>query len=208
MKLLLTPPRPKRPLPPHVHTVTMRGREYFYFQIGRSTGAAGPRIKISDPWSDEEIRGAHEASGVTFRGMVATDWKAEVSRVFISAKVRAGNQKLEFGIDRSFLTELLIEQGHRCAISRLFFDTNGYETCHAHPFAMSIDRIDSNGGYTKSNVRLVCFIVNVSLGQWGLAAVERMAVAIASERRRKLEKSELGKPLENLKNMTAIKSST
>ncbi len=36
-----------------------------------------------------------------------------------------------------------------------------------HPFAPSLDRISSRGGYTADNVRLVCIAVNFGMGQWG-----------------------------------------
>jgi hypothetical protein len=35
------------------------------------------------------------------------------------------------------------------------------------PFSPSIDRIDSNKGYTKDNCRLVCTIVNFGLHRFG-----------------------------------------
>src|SRR6185437_13095625 len=36
-------------LPPHVHRVVSRGREYFTFQKARGTKNAGPRIKLPHP---------------------------------------------------------------------------------------------------------------------------------------------------------------
>jgi hypothetical protein len=36
-----------------------------------------------------------------------------------------------------------------------------------HPFAPSVDRRLSSGGYTEDNVRLVCVAVNFAMGQWG-----------------------------------------
>jgi hypothetical protein len=35
------------------------------------------------------------------------------------------------------------------------------------PFAPSLDRINSHGGYTPDNVRLVFTAVNFGMGQWG-----------------------------------------
>ena len=48
--------RPRKPtitLPPHVHRVVSRGREYFTFQKGRGTKAAGPRIRLPHPADPE-----------------------------------------------------------------------------------------------------------------------------------------------------------
>ena len=59
-------------LPRSVHRVVSRGREYFYFQAGRGTTHAGPRIKLpSDPTSPEFWNAIRQAQGVV--GPVATD---------------------------------------------------------------------------------------------------------------------------------------
>lgn len=59
-------------LPKAVHKVISRGREYFYFQPGRGTDAAGPRIRLpNDPHSPEFWVAIRQAQGVT--GAVRTD---------------------------------------------------------------------------------------------------------------------------------------
>ena len=105
-----------------------------------------------------------------------------------------------------FLHDLPVDQGERlfseqmglCAVSGLPFSLEQFAgVLVKHPFAPSLDRISSRGGYTVDNVRLVCIAVNFGMGQWGeelyltfaRAAVERsnqvddaisMAVAAAS----------------------------
>jgi hypothetical protein len=57
-----------------------------------------------------------------------------------------------------------------------------------HPFAPSIDRRSSSGGYTKDNVRLVCVAVNFGMGQWGEEVFLRLAqAAVEREKQRKIE---------------------
>lgn len=52
-------------LPPSVQRVTSGGREYFYFQAGRGTDHAGPRIKLpSDPQSPEFWHAVRQAQGI------------------------------------------------------------------------------------------------------------------------------------------------
>lgn len=52
-------------LPKAVHRVVSRGREYFYFQIGRGTLHAGPRIRLpDDPHSPEFWQAIRTAQGV------------------------------------------------------------------------------------------------------------------------------------------------
>lgn len=53
-------------LPRGVHKVISRGREYFYFQAGRGTDAAGPRVRLpSDPRSPEFWSALRQAQGVS-----------------------------------------------------------------------------------------------------------------------------------------------
>lgn len=53
------------PLPKGVHKVTSRRREYFYYQPGRGTSAAGERVKLpDDPQSPEFWAAIQRAKGV------------------------------------------------------------------------------------------------------------------------------------------------
>lgn len=36
----------------------------------------------------------------------------------------------------------------------------------------SIDRIDSNKGYVRGNIRIVCYIANLAMSQFGEGALE------------------------------------
>jgi len=63
---------------------------------------------------------------------------------------------------------LFQRQGGLCAISGLPFSVAEFAgVLVKHPFAPSLDRIASRGGYTADNVRLVCIAVNFGMGQWG-----------------------------------------
>lgn len=57
--------RPSLSLPDSVHKVTSRGREYFYFQTGRGTDHAGPRIRLpNDLHSPEFWNAVRQAQGI------------------------------------------------------------------------------------------------------------------------------------------------
>jgi len=59
-------------LPNGVHRVVARAREYFYYQAGRGTDHAGPRIKLpNNPHSPEFWQAVRQAQGIT--GPVPTD---------------------------------------------------------------------------------------------------------------------------------------
>ena len=42
------------------------------------------------------------------------------------------------------------------------------------PTALSIDRIDPSVGYTKENVRFVCWWVNAAMGNWGFEKLKEL----------------------------------
>lgn len=83
----------------------------------------------------------------------------------IKAKASAG-RILAFDIDKEFIVQLYKQQGGKCAITKIEMMHNSVNertetSCHImNPYNLSIDRIDSEIGYTKENVRLVCAFVN------------------------------------------------
>ncbi len=53
-------------LPKGVHRVVSRGREYFYYQLGRGTSHVGERVKLpNDPQSPEFWIAVRQAQGIT-----------------------------------------------------------------------------------------------------------------------------------------------
>lgn len=52
-------------LPSGVHKVVSRGREYYYFQAGRGTSAAGPRVRLpNNPHSPEFWQAIRQCQGI------------------------------------------------------------------------------------------------------------------------------------------------
>src|SRR5262245_19041713 len=52
-------------LPRHVHSVVSRGRQYFYYQVGRGTKHEGPRTKLpNDPHAPEFWAALRQAQGI------------------------------------------------------------------------------------------------------------------------------------------------
>jgi hypothetical protein len=52
------------------------------------------------------------------------------------------------------------------------------------PFEPSLDRIDSSGGYTRTNVRLVSMVSNFAMGQWGADVLRRLAHGVVETERK------------------------
>lgn len=75
---------------------------------------------------------------------------------------------MDFALRPGFAAQLFYQQRGRCAVSGIAFTLERFhDALVKHPFAPSIDRRLSSGGYTEDNVRLVCVAVNFGMGQWG-----------------------------------------
>jgi hypothetical protein len=75
---------------------------------------------------------------------------------------------MDFKLPSEFAATLYSRQLGRCAVSGVEFNLQRFgDALVKHPFAPSIDRKLSSGGYTEDNVRLVCVAVNFGMGQWG-----------------------------------------
>jgi hypothetical protein len=98
-----------------------------------------------------------------------------ISVRFYEARRRAAKIGKPFDLTPEFLDRLLAAQGDRCALTGIPFEepVKGRN----NPFVMSLDRIDSQGGYTQDNVRLVIFAMNAALGPWGEDVFRQVAAA-------------------------------
>lgn len=98
----------------------------------------------------------------------AENWsvpKRRAGLMLSSARKRAKTAGLEFSLTLDdVLWPILFG---KCQVTGLAFDLSksrgGYR---AHPFAPSIDRIDSSKGYVKNNIQIVCNIHNVAKNEW------------------------------------------
>lgn len=84
---------------------------------------------------------------------------------------------MPFDLDKQFLYELYDLQGGKCAVTGINFELDKNSNFRKRPFAPSLDRIDSNQGYVKSNIRFVCTIVNIALNEFGDIIFDRMCKA-------------------------------
>lgn len=83
---------------------------------------------------------------------------------------RARNNKLPYELSKDFLVHLFKKQEGKCALTKMDFKLLPEKTIESEkrrPFIPSIDRISSNKGYTKENVRIVWLAVNMALFTWG-----------------------------------------
>lgn len=102
-----------------------------------------------------------------------------VSGMLTRAKTRSKQYSLSFDLDKTFLNELFMKQQNKCALTKIDFiyEAENVSVTHKRPFAPSLDRINSQKGYTKDNVRIVCIIVNFALCEFGDDAFHKMCTA-------------------------------
>lgn len=78
----------------------------------------------------------------------------------LNTRNKKKNRKIDF--DKNYLLEIYNKQKGKCALSNLDMSLNLREG--KNNLSISVDRIDSNKGYTKENTRLVCSIFNIMKG--------------------------------------------
>ena len=86
---------------------------------------------------------------------IETRIESFVSQTMTSARSRAKKHGYDFNIDSKYVTKLILQSNGECQATGLPMST----TYHC-PFKASLDRIDSNKGYVKGNVRVVITMFN------------------------------------------------
>ena len=90
-----------------------------------------------------------------------------------SARDRARRRGYEFNLTQEWVDERIAKG---CVLTGWAFDLE--HKGKAVPLSPSIDRIDSEKGYTPDNCRMVCWIVNRALGNFGSEIFLKMCAAI------------------------------
>jgi len=82
------------------------------------------------------------------------------------------------------LIQMWHDQDGKCAVSGLAMTWGqGWYS----PTSISIDRINSDKGYTKDNVRLICYSINTFKGKWTDVEIFEIAKAIVANMTKKAE---------------------
>ncbi len=126
----------------------------------RETTAAWAR----DPANQDRIRAWHRQNSRD---------KPEYP-LFSSCVKNARRRGHECSITREDVRELIAPM--RCSVTGVPLSTE-WNGPGKNPWAPSIDRIDNSAGYTKGNVRLVCWAYNLAKGEWPDAVFEQLAKA-------------------------------
>lgn len=108
------------------------------------------------------------------------DPEHRATRMFIGSRRRAKKAGMPFALSKDWVEERL--RRGRCERSGIEFDMAGELAIKLRsPYAPSLDRIDSNKGYTPDNVQVVVWAYNSAKGTGTDADVLRLARAIVAK---------------------------
>jgi len=107
------------------------------------------------------------------RNMLDSTWR--LNKLLSMARYRADSKDVPFNIDLPHLINLWDENDGRCLLTNQEFDLTSWgEKGQVNPRTPSIDRIQPALGYTKGNVRLVTYHMNIALSDFGTEEFERL----------------------------------
>lgn len=111
-------------------------------------------------------------------------WPGRAAELFRRAKERSPKNGVDCNLTKEFLLSMLLEQEYCCAVTgiSLVSDTRGHGVGFQNRYGASIDRIDSSGGYTTDNVRIVCNRINIALGDLTDDQFEEFAIGFVQNR--------------------------
>lgn len=99
-------------------------------------------------------------------------------RLLNTSKKRAASLGMEHTLTPLDLWKLIRRADGKCMMTGIPFDFAKSEDHYHRPFMPSLDRIRSDRGYTRGNVRLTCVAVNVAMKQWGEGVILQIARAL------------------------------
>ena len=105
------------------------------------------------------------------KNMLDPEWR--LKKLLSMAKGRASDLNVPFDLDIEHLLWLWnLNNGH-CEVSKIKLELDRSALGKVHPYAPSIDRIVPALGYTKCNVRIICYQANVAISEFGLEQFEK-----------------------------------
>lgn len=149
------------------------------FEEIRQRAIADYRSKVRSPCGTAEKQPPVGMQKFTRSGVYDSK-TSMLSRLVRNARCRAFGRNLDCDLSVPYLTELLIAQDMKCAISGLPFDQEAnIDRKHCrNPFGASLDRIDSSKGYMRGNVRIVLSAVNYAINEWGEEQYRKICAAV------------------------------
>lgn len=112
----------------------------------------------------------------------ASNLEGYLQAQIINIRNHKTRSKHELNLDLDFLKELYNKQNGKCALSNIELQI-GYN--RKNPYTLSIDRIDSDKGYTKDNVQLVIAAINTFKANYNVKDIFDITLKFAENIRMK-----------------------
>lgn len=103
-----------------------------------------------------------------------------IRKMLNMARTRAKERGMPFDISHDDIMDKLEAQQGLCALSKTEFNIDATENGRRRKLSMSIDRINSSGGYTKDNIRITSVMVNMARLNWSDEDFVSMCRAVAA----------------------------
>ncbi len=134
-------------------------------KAARAAARATPKVKQQKAayYAKHRERPEFKARRAKYIAEYSTSPEGRAAQLLSGATARARKKGLPVSITREWITKRLLVGV--CEISGLRFDftaANG-----GGPYSPSLDRIDSTGGYTTGNTRVICWALNAAFAGWG-----------------------------------------
>lgn len=133
-----------------------------------------------------------ESLRVGLRKIKLTECRQWVKTLFLAAKKNANQRGIAFDLTLEDVEGLVAASGGRCTVTGIALSNDRGELPQGRrmrrPWAPSLDRVNSDTGYTLANCRVVCCAANYAMSQWGEEVLVEMAKAIARKRIKRMDK--------------------
>lgn len=166
-------PRPRRTVP---WLAERNGWWYVYWHDTVLARTKRRALKVRDQGAAEllltQFLRAGRSVPATKLPPAADPWLWMARRMCKRAKENAKAKGRPYYLTPEFVLQLLQEQRFCCAVSGVPL---ALPTKKRDPWAPSLDQIAPGEGYTITNVRIVCMLVNTAMNGWGeLPLIELM----------------------------------
>ena len=158
-----------------------KGAPRYYFQVkGR------PLIRLPNgPTDSADFHAAWEAARAASQGAADTAPTPEairrsIARALRKATHRARAKGREVTVTLDDLEVMYRRQRGRCALTGIPLSFEGKKTTR-NPWMLSIDRIESAGGYVAGNVHLVTTMANLAKAEFTMLDFRRMCQSAAEQ---------------------------
>ncbi len=122
---------------------------------------------------DSYIKGLIEAEDTIYR--------RAAQYIHRNSKKRARLKEIEYDLMPDIIEDMMKVGAWRCAVTNMSFDFTPVKNGVRRPWFPSLDRIDSDKGYTRDNCRVVCIAANTAMNVWGESVLLEMAKGIYEE---------------------------